>query len=457
MKKYLILSLAVASLYSCSDRLDILPEDSLSPAAVFSDAPGAEAAVNGLYSFAQSADALNGTFQLAQEWQADNVDFVGSFPTLQEINIYETKADNTSIFPFYDQHYNVIGTANLVIENIPGVPDPTFTQARKDQLVGEAKFMRALMYFELADFFGQPFQQGGRANLSVQLVTVINGDPAPQRATLGEIHDQVETDLMEAIPVLSNSDNSRATKGAAQALLARLYLYQERFPEAATMANNALSNAEFSLAPNYLFYNTLSGEHFFTLVNSSVNPQPAQGYNSLLNPIPAGGRGDAPFSQNLIDAYNSEPGDLRFANLNQTGPSAAANAIRTFSSKFPDGTSNGDNATVLRYTEALLTRAEANFRAGSSVGATPLADITRLRTRAGLGPIAVTLSQILIERRKELAFEGQRRMDLLRNGLSLRRAGMAKVSESAAGSPLTILPIPAREVELSQLTQNTGY
>ena len=109
-------------------------------------------------------------------------------------------------------------------------------------------------------------------------------------------------------------------------------------------------------------------------------------------------------------------------------------------------------------TEAYLTRAEANFRNSSSIGAPALTDINDLRDRAGLPALtSLTLDIILNERRKELAFEGQRRMDLLRNNLSLRRTGMPQEAESAAGANKTILPIPNREVELSGLTQNTGY
>jgi hypothetical protein len=457
MKKILILSLAVISLYGCGDRLDILPEDALTPAQVFADAAGSEAAVLGMYQFARSANVLNGTPQLLQEWQSDNVDFEGSFPTFQEVKNYEILADNTSIETIYNSYYNVIGQANVVIVNLPEVTDPSLTQVRKNELIGEAKFMRALMYFQLADIFGQPVQQGGRVNLSLPLVLIPDGDPEPPRATLGEVQDQIETDLIDAIAVLSNDDNSRATQGAAQALLARLYLYQERFPEAAIRANDALSNTEFALAPNYLFYGAdRSAEHFFVLINSAVNGQPAQGYASLTNPAP-NGRGDAPFSDDLLAAYNENPGDLRFVNLNQVGTSAEP-AQRTFTAKFPDGVNNSDNAPVLRYTEALLTRAEANFRAGSAVGATPLSDINRLRSRADISPIILlTLNQILIERRKELAFEGQRRMDLLRNGRALRRPGMPNEAASAAGQQQTILPIPAREVELINLVQNPGY
>lgn len=177
----------------------------------------------------------------------------------------------------------------------------------------------------------------------------------------------------------------------------------------------------------------------------------------MSNPTPEG-RGDTPFSDNLIAAYEEEAGDLRFTTLTQVGQDALT-AERTFTTKFDDGITNADNAPVLRITEMYLNRAEANFQNGSSVGDTPLNDINTLRARAGLSALdAVTLDIILNERRKELAFEGHRRMDLLRNGLNLRRPGMANEAESAPGQPKTIFPVPVNELDLNpNLDQNTGY
>ncbi|ANH60956.1 RagB/SusD family nutrient uptake outer membrane protein [Dokdonia donghaensis] len=478
--KYTLIFLLSVGFYSCEDDLDILPEDDQSPEQVFSSEAGANGALVGVYSLAQQDDVLNGTSALATEWQSDNVDFVGSFPTFNDIRTYDTRSTNTSIQGIYDDSYEVINAANRVIAFVPEIADETFLEEDRANIVAQAKFMRALVYFKLADLFAQPLQVGGGTNLAVPLVvnpvnpsTATDEELFPKRATLNEVHTQIEIDLVDAIPALTNSDNSRATQAAAQQLLARLYLYQERFEEAATLSNDAI-NSSFQLAENYEFYNDQSPEHLFTLVNTSADGQDSgQGFSGLTNPAPTG-RGDAPFTDNLIAAYleefqidedgnpllddegNPVP-DARYTDLIQIGTSAPGNA-RVFTAKFPDGVNNADNAPVLRITEAYLTRAEANLRNGSSIGADPLTDINLLRARAGLVALsAVTLDDILNERRKELAFEGQRRMDLLRNGLDLRRAGMPNEVESAFGADKTIFPIPNREIELSQLEQNPGY
>ncbi len=478
--KYTLIFLLSVGFYSCEDELEILPEDDQSPEQVFSSEAGANGALVGVYSLAQQDDVLNGTSALATEWQSDNVDFVGSFPTFNDIRTYDTRSTNTSIEAIYDDCFEVINAANRVIAFVPEIDDETFLEESRANIVAQAKFLRAVVYFKLANLFAQPLQVAGSSTLAVPLVvnpvdpnTATDEELFPQRATLGDVHAQIELDLTEAIPALTNSDNSRATQAAAQQLLARLYLYQERFEEAATLSNDAISSS-FQLAEDYGFYNDQSPEHLFTLVNTSADGQDSgQGFSGLTNPAPAG-RGDAPFTDNLIAAYleefqvdeNGDPvldeegnpvPDARYANLIQVGTSASGE-VRIFTAKFPDGNNNADNAPVLRITEAYLTRAEANLRNGSSIGSDPLTDINTLRARAGLTPLTtLTLEDILTERRKELAFEGQRRMDLLRNGLDLRRAGMPNEVESAFGADKTIFPIPNREVELSQLEQNPGY
>ncbi|MFD0860956.1 RagB/SusD family nutrient uptake outer membrane protein [Sungkyunkwania multivorans] len=447
---------------SCDSDLDIAPQDQLTQDVAFSNETLARGVLAGAYSAAQQDDVLNGTWQLAGDWQADNIDFEGSFPTFQEVRDYSTLSDNTSISGMWDDNYETIGTANLVIKNVPTVADPNFTDAEKNNVVAQAKFIRALVYFNMSNWFAQPLQVSGGTNLAVPLVLEpFDGNVTnPPRATLNEVQAQIEQDLLDAIMFLDDTDNSVATLGAAQGLLARLYLYQEKWSQAAGLANDVINNSAYALATDYTFYNTQDREFLFTLVNTAADGQDSgQGFSGLSNPVPEG-RGDAPFSDNLIAAFNAEPGDLRFSTLTQTGTDAQQNAGRIFSSKYPDGVTNADNAPVLRITEMYLTRAEANFRGGTTTGDTPLNDINRLRARAGLADLtSVTLDDILNERRKELCFEGHRRMDLLRNGDNLRRPGMANVAESAPGANKVIFPIPVNQVDLSEgtLEQNPGY
>ncbi|MEM9363899.1 MAG: RagB/SusD family nutrient uptake outer membrane protein [Bacteroidota bacterium] len=455
-----ILALLVLAMSSCENRLELLPEDDIAEEIVFSTEVTALGAVVGIYNRAQQDDVLNGTFQFMTEWQSDNVAFEGTFDAFQQVSLYATLATNTSIFGIWDDNYETIGAANLVIDNVPLVPGDDFTDAERTQAIAEARFMRALVYFNISTAFGQPLQVGsGRSNLSVPLVTTSETGLELPRATLGEVQDFVEAELLAVIPLLADGTRTKANPGAARALLARLYLYQERWDEAASMANMVISDSFYTLATDYTFYDSPdNAEHVFTLVNNEVDGQDTnQGFSNISNPVPEG-RGDVPFTQDLLDAYAEEAGDLRFSELNQEGPGAMGlNAI--FTNKYPDGVNNSDDAPVMRITEMYLTRAEANLRAGTSVGNTPVNDINTLRSRAGLTDLGtVDLDIILNERRKELAFEGQRRMDLLRNGLNLRRPGQPQEAASAPGQNLTIFPIPQQVRDLSPFVeQNPGY
>ncbi|WP_299256961.1 RagB/SusD family nutrient uptake outer membrane protein [uncultured Aquimarina sp.] len=455
----LILLLVVLLTTSCEDKIELLPEDLTVSDVVFSNGALALGAVTGIYNRAQQDDVLNGTLQFSSEWQADNVDFIGTFTTFGEIRDYATLAANTSIFGMWDDNYEVIGAANLVIDNVPLIEDVSFTTAQRSQAIAEARFLRALVYFNIATVFGQPLQVGaGENNLSVPLVTSSELGQELPRATLGEVYDFVESEFLAIIPDLAAGTRILANPGACRAFLAKLYLYQERWDDAANFANDVINDSFYSLATDYAFYDSPDAtEHIFTLINDAVNGQDSgQGFSGLSNPVP-GGRGDVPFSQNLLDAFAEEAGDLRF-DLIQTGPGAEG-ADRIFTNKFPEDVNNSDDAPVMRVTEMYLTRAEANLRGNTSIGATPLDDINDLRNRAGLSDlVSVDLDIILNERRKELAFEGQRRMDLLRNNMSLRRPGQVNEANSAPGADRTIFPIPQGVRDLSPfLDQNPGY
>ncbi|MFK5958626.1 MAG: RagB/SusD family nutrient uptake outer membrane protein [Lutibacter sp.] len=460
----LLILLIISTVSSCEDNLDIGPEDSLTGDVVLSNATLAEGVLIGAYARMRDDDAFNGTTQLTQEWMSDNVNFLGSFPTFQEIRDYTTLADNTSVLPFWRDAYDVISPVNFLINELPIIEVPDLLDSDKDRLIAEAKFIRAITNFNLVNLFAQPYQLSSGANLGIPIITdFFEGDETIfqiERNTVNEVHAFIEQDLLEAIPNLEEvTSRGRASKGAARALLSRLYLYRDQFAQAADFSNQVIQSSQYALAADYTFYNqNESSEHIFQIINDAVDGQTSgQGWSGLANAAPVG-RGDAPFSQNLLDAFASEPGDLRFTTLNANGTDAVG-GVSTFSTKFPDGVNNADNGPILRITEMYTIRAEANLRAGSSVGDTPLNDINTLRTRAGLSLlVSVDLDIILNEKRKELCFEGQRRMDLLRNGMSLRRVGMPNVTESAFGANKTVLPIPTTELDLNpNISQNPGY
>ena len=418
------------------------------------------------------------------DFQADNVNFVGSFPTLQEIKTFSTVGTNGTVRDLWQVHYRAITRANSLIANTPTVIDPSFTEEERAQVIAEAKFLRALLYFQLSNFFSQPWQVEQGTNLSVPLMLepFIEEVTFPERATLNEVHAQIETDLMEAIPQLNTfaefgddrTARGRATVAAAQALLSRLYLYRENWAQAEEYARQVLASPGTELASDYSFYTSgVTEENIFSILNSAIDNgrTGSGGLASYYSPSAEGGRGDAPYSQDLIDAFErtavgGEIIDRRYTALTEPGV-AADNATYPFTNKYPDAVNNSDNAPVIRVTEVVLTLAEAIARQASTVvEAQEAIDlINELRTRAGLPLYTVAsftsveelIEAILYERRLELAFEGFRRMDLLRNEMPLITSGEG-AADAVFGGNYTILPIPQRELDLNpNLVPNPGF
>jgi hypothetical protein len=473
--KYITLIGLFFAISACDSELALQPEQSLSPEVAFSNKAGAQAALFGAYSATQSLDAFGGLAIAINEYMADNVRFVGSFPTLQEINNYVTIASNGSIQTMWAAHYFAVLSANAVIDNIPKVVDPGFSDTERKQFVAEAKFIRALTYLQLVTLWGQPYQVSNGNTPGVPLLLkagALTGDIVkPARNTVAEVYAQIEKDLNEALPdVVSNfsaadQTRGRATKGAVNALLSRVSLYKGDWAKTIQYADAILvGNNLYALAGDFSFYDANTSEDIFAIqMTSTDNSRTGSGgLGGYFLPASRGGRGDAPMAANIIAAYGT--GDKRFTSLSFNGTDATTVAS-TFSNKYKDGTTNADNAPVLRVTEMLLNKAEALVKSTNTVNADAITLVNRLRTRAGLAPFdaaqfadaSALTTAILNERRLELAFEGHRRLDLLRNGLPLRTAG-AGLGISKAGDPKVILPIPTREIDLgAALPQNTGY
>jgi hypothetical protein len=293
----------------------------------------------------------------------------------------------------------------------------------------------------------------------------------PTRATVAACYDQMIKDLNEALidlPAASTpASRGRATKGAASGYLSRLHLYKGEFQKAADFASQVIAaNTVYSLATNYSFYGAApTAEHVFVIINSATDNgrTGSGGWASYHRPASNGGRGDCAMAPSLETSFGTEATDKRFVDLS-TFVTAADGQRKRMTLKFPDAANNTDLAPLMRTSEMYLTRAEALAEL-NGINAESLTLVNGIRTRAGLPAWTATtfttkaafISAILEERRKELCFEGHRRMDLLRKGLPLRTTGPT-ASLAVFGGPKTILPLPQREIDLNKnLVQNQSY
>jgi len=453
--KIAILSALILTETSCSDRLELLPEQSLAGSQAFSSVANAESTLRGVYSQTQLLEVFGSGPQIIFDYQADNTDFVGSFPTLQDINSYVTTSPNATLEAYWQVNYRVINAANSVIENVPGVKDPALTPEVSKRLIAEAKFLRAITHLNLLNMFAQPFQiqNGASPGVPLLLKSFTGEIEYPSRATVAACYDQMIKDLNEALtdlPAASTpASRGRATKGAAAGYLSRLHLYKGEFQKAADFASQVIAaNTVYSLATNYSFYGAApTAEHVFVIINSATDNgrTGSGGWASYHRPASNGGRGDCAMAPSLETSFGKEATDKRFVDLS-TFVTAADGQRKRMTLKFPDAANNTDLAPLMRTSEIYLTRAEALAEL-NGINAESLTLVNGIRTRAGLPAWTATtfttkaafISAILEERRKELCFEGHRRMDLLRKGLPLRTSGPT-AALAAYGSPKTVLP-----------------
>jgi hypothetical protein len=467
---WLLAGITCTGLFSCSKDLDQDPEQAIPADEVFTSGPTALSALYGVYSRSQRLEVFGGQPQIIGDYMADNSNYVGS-TALGDIGNFITSSSNSFVSEMWRLHYDAIMGANAVVDKVPGIQDPSFSATDRKMYVAEAKFMRAILYLQLLDLFAQPYQvaQGGSPGVPLVIASFDGTITYPARATVNEVHAQIEKDLLEALPDLADTFSDpmlargRATKGAANALLSRLYLYREQWAQAAQHAQAVLDAPYYKLATDYAFYDGNTMEDVFSIQNTETdNPQTGSGsWSTYYRPVSANGRGECPFSPELIQAFGAEADDKRFA-MSDEG-SAANRQTRRFTLKFPNVGNSKDNAPLIRVTEMYLNKAEA-LAYENGVNQESIDLVNALRRRAGLaewdmatftGP-EMLITAVLNERRKELCFEGHRRLDVLRSGQSLRAGDPAKT----AGADMVILPIPQREIDLSPALkghQNPGY
>ena len=464
--KLLIVGGAVAfSMSSCEDLLETTPKQAITPGQAFSDLSGYEGILGSAYQRSHAFGYYGQQMMVDPEILADNLvivnrtgRFVGEFDNAFGAHI--------GIWGIYD----IINEVNIVID---GVDEMEGDQEFKNQLKGEALFLRALTYHNLLRTYSyEPGMEVNGFNLGVILRT----EPTMQltdadlrsRSTNLEGYQLVEQDLKEAISLLpANVDGPyRANKTAANALLSRVYLYWGKCAEAEAAATAALTdnpNAVLVDSANYVnsFAMTPHPESIFELDIKKPDWSTVDGINNSLQSMTSkknGGQFVVAGSPELIESI--EEGDVR----REVWKKVTEGGQEVFQSlKWPgEKGSFLENIPVIRYAEVLLIRAEARATCGNETGA--IADINTLRASRGLDDIEEGISgtalidAILHERRVELALEGHRWYDLKRLGRDITKPAAAVNERVPYTSPLILAPIPFEQIRINEnLTQNPGY
>lgn len=441
MKTIYITAIAMAAmLAACDSPLETTPTTAIPSDEALTTARGIELAVTGAYSTLQDGSLYGRELTVYPELYADNLRFTGTFGTDGEVGNRNVTADNGAILGVWEVLYDGINEVNNVLAAIPEVSD--LSAAEADQLRGEALFLRGLHYFNLVRYFG-----------GVPIVTEpssgVSEESNVARSSLDEVYTLIESDLEEAANLLEPSSASgRATQGAANALLARVYLEQGEWAAARDKATQVIESGEYELVENYadLFETENSSGSIFEL-QFSINDSNSQAFWYF--PPDLGGRQGYTPTDELYAAFESGDERLDFS-------IGVLDDGTLYGSKYFRVASGDDNVIVLRLSEMYLIRAEANARLGADP-AVVRADINVIRNRAGLPDLPTTvdteeelITAILEQRRLEFAFEGYRFFDLRRTGRAM------EVLDISANQLLWPIPQAERDVN-SNLEQNPGY
>jgi starch-binding outer membrane protein, SusD/RagB family len=474
--RILFASLFTLLFYSCEKFLDLKPLDNGiaqdTSQFYFKGASDVESYLSGIYS-----DFKNEYFELDYfvngDAQSDDAYAGADNPANFQIDGYTTDALNSNVSRDWAYLYSTIGKTNIVINNVEVVTE--LTETRRNEIKGEASFIRAFLYFQLVQLWGDvPLQLKDIKTFDITILP----DLFPERSPKAVIYSQIIADLETALVYVGPSAPNKGyvTRGAVNSLLAKVYATQEPhdWNKVIGYCNDVIAGG-YSLLPEYnqLWDNAHknSSESIFE-INYAGTASDANWGASMFRGL-EWKKFNIP-SNDLVGAFDAEQDSIRkpasIIFLDVTGHWSDANWPQThypFINKYRDFVSpSSQNYIFIRLADILLLKAEALNENGDVDGAAVL--VNQIRNRAKLANTTATTQDAMRlaiekERRLELAFEGIRWFDLKRTGRaievinSVTDFGGVGMSYHLTENRL-IWPIPQSELDKSSnLTQNPGY
>jgi starch-binding outer membrane protein, SusD/RagB family len=502
MKKSLIytvsaLILSSTMFISCQKFLTDAPQSSLTSGNAYKSASDIENALAGCYNIFYTDYYVWENVMLSDNRSDNAYPGGGGEDTFVNEDQFKVPPSNSHCYNFWwGQPYQGIARCNILLEKIDAVTDSKLDiNNRRKQVIGEASFLRAFHYYQLVKLFG---------GVPIELQSN-TADPAvtrKARATEKEVYDQIVKDLEVALEDLPDSfgelsiDKVRATKGAANALLAKIWAQRSDrdYSKVLEYCNAVISStAGYALEPDYEML--FDGSHYINDEAILVIPY-IEGNGSASNwgvelflaPEDGWQKYCVP-SKDLVAAYKNEGDDIRmrsnivfwknipWADENWSPCGDAADSVPfNYKQKHPAGWSSGDNYYLLRLGDIIALKAEAQNELNDLEGAK--ATLNLIRHRVNLPDVVASTkeemkSKILLERRLELAFEAQRWDDLVRAGVATDVMTSLveykySCSDGTPGSAVRInyncdqnhwlMPIPQSEIDANpNLEQNPGY
>ncbi|TRX72644.1 RagB/SusD family nutrient uptake outer membrane protein [Carboxylicivirga sp. M1479] len=485
--KFLIVAITGFLFSSCdSDEfLNPLPDSAIVAETFFQSDADVLAGLIGIYDAVQgvneNTESSNARYNrgvqleyLLTEHRSDNTRSKTLEGSRADFHRYIVEDDNIQSEDYWQSMYEIIFRANNVLKYVDNAEE-----ANLNKYSAEAKFLRAYAYFNLVRLYG-----------AVPLVTTVVGPTEKEllftRVEESKVYEQIIADLQEGVQHLDDKHKSRASKAAAQGMLAKVYLTlpTPNYAGAKELCEAIIGTGNLELEENFrdVFYKELNNEIIFAIQYLSGNPDESQGFSSEFTSYKRQGRQDGLniVNPNLAEdfiAYGGNRTAVSYAAFGDDADLAVPENAEVI--KFlPDGSdisdsdlptygdspaNAGNDWIILRYSDVLLMHAEAIMEGQNTTEASAIDSYMKVRARAGFDavddrPNVLTIDDLLLERRVELAFENHRFFDLLRFGVAhdVLSAHAEEMGYTSYNMRRLILPIPAREINLSDgiLTQN---
>jgi hypothetical protein len=476
MKRYnsiFILFFAASILSGCKkDFLDREPISDLTEGNFFKTGNDAESAIIAAYDNLQTEYYIF-DYYINNDVVSDDCYAGGDNQNNFQLDRFTTTTTNGNVNRDWIYLYDAISRTNAVLDNVGNINSPDLTETRKQEILGEAAFLRAMHYFQLVNLYG-----------AIPLIThkVNSTDPSivyQARVPVEAIYESIITDLnfaVSRVPWVYPSSKQRATRGACYALLAKAHAHKPtpNWAEVLNATSAITSGSTYSLMTNYNFLwdgnHENCAESIFEIQFVASGSEANWGPQLTLPPS---------ITKDSWRKFNTPSNDL-IAAFKAAGDTLRYHASIVYETKLPwkdsyfpndtipftyklrtaAGWASPNNNILIRLADVILLQAEAKTELNDLAGA--ITDLNTIRTRAML-PNTHAVSQdqlrdsIALERRLELAFEGHRWFDLKRTGKAISTMNNLNLDYNVTTERL-IWPIPQNELDRNpKLTQNPGY
>ena len=460
IKNMIVTTVLFLSLASCEKSfLELKPPTSLTPEFALATEADLQVALRGAYSGLKSTALYGRSLMVLGDMMADNT-YQSALNTNRytNFNLYNYLVTDGDVAGLWNASYTVILRANNIINS------PIADNANIQQIKGEAYAIRALAYFNLVRYFGSPYTLDP-SKLGVPIITTYQADLKPERAKIADVYTLINKDLTQAYTLMTKFTNSsQFSKYSAKALQAKVYLTMGDKTNAKAAALDVITNSGFTAISSAAHTGYWAGvaprtDKVETLLEISFDAVANNAFDALSYIyLQSGNYGDMLCSSELYDLF--ETADIR-KSLYATGIRGGLASV--FVNKYSSFTGDHSDTKVIRMSEMYLIAAEASYPSNT---ADALKYVNEVTSRRGATAIASSgsalLEAIITERRKELAFEGERYLDMQR----LQRNIVRSKNYPAAALSIDftnyrrIMPIPQGELDANpsiKSQQNPGW